>query len=70
MLEKSECQVILLSGLNGSGKTTWARKYLEENAKKHFYLLNAESVLSKMTVSSTQACDGVIKRARFHALVD
>jgi len=36
--------------LNGSGKTTWAKKYIEENPKKDFNLLNIEYVLSKMTV--------------------
>jgi heterogeneous nuclear ribonucleoprotein U-like protein 1 len=50
ILEKNECQVVLLSGLNGSGKTTWAKKYIEENPKKDFNLLNIEYVLSKMTV--------------------
>jgi heterogeneous nuclear ribonucleoprotein U-like protein 1 len=52
VLEKNECQVILLSGLNGSGKTTWAKKYMEENPKKDFNLLNIEYVLSKMAVCS------------------
>ncbi|CAF1342854.1 unnamed protein product, partial [Adineta ricciae] len=48
--EKSQCQVVLLSGLNGSGKTSWAKKYMEENSDKHFNLLNAEHVLNKMTI--------------------
>jgi heterogeneous nuclear ribonucleoprotein U-like protein 1 len=50
ILEKSDCQVLLLSGLNGSGKTTWAKKYIEENPTKHFELINVESVLNKMAV--------------------
>ena len=50
ILEKTDCQVILLSGLNGSGKTTWAKKYIEENLIKYFNLINVEYVLSKMTV--------------------
>ena len=50
ILEKSDCHVVLLSGLNGSGKTTWAKKYIEDNPTKHFQLINAESVLNKMTV--------------------
>ncbi len=50
ILEKNECQVVLLSGLNGSGKTNWAKKYIEENPKKNFNLLNIEYVFSKMAV--------------------
>lgn len=50
VVEKSNCQVVLLSGLYGCGKTTWARKYLEENPTKHFELINVESVLNRMTV--------------------
>jgi hypothetical protein len=52
ILEKSQCQVVFLSGLIGSGKTTWAKKYVEENPDKNFDVLNAEHVLSKMTVGS------------------
>ncbi|CAF0841442.1 unnamed protein product [Adineta steineri] len=50
ILEKNQCEIILLSGLNGSGKTTWAKKHIEENPKKDFNLLNIEYVLSKMTI--------------------
>ncbi len=50
ILEKTDCQVILLSGLNGAGKTTWAKKYIEENLTKNFNLINVEYVLSKMAV--------------------
>ncbi|CAF1465766.1 unnamed protein product [Adineta steineri] len=50
IVEKTDCQVILLSGLNGSGKTTWAKKYMEENRTKNFNLINAEYILSKMTI--------------------
>ncbi len=55
IVEKNECQVLLLSGLNGAGKTTWAKKYIEENPTKNFHLINAESVLSQMAVGSTRS---------------
>lgn len=48
--EEKDCNVILLSGLTGSGKTTWAKKYMEQHATKCFKLINVEYVLSKMTV--------------------
>ncbi|CAF4105072.1 unnamed protein product [Rotaria sp. Silwood2] len=50
ILEKNDCQVILLSGLIGSGKTTWAKKYIKDNSTKNFNLINAEYVLSKMAI--------------------
>ena len=40
VVEKNECQVVLLSGLYGCGKTTWAKKYLEENPTKHCTSVN------------------------------
>ncbi|CAF5173479.1 unnamed protein product, partial [Rotaria sp. Silwood1] len=49
ILEKNDCHVILLSGLIGSGKTTWANKYIEDNPTKNFNLINVEYVLRKMT---------------------
>lgn len=49
IVDKSQCEVLLLSGLTGSGTTTWAKKHLEENPNKNFNLLNVEYVLSKMT---------------------
>ncbi|CAF3753816.1 unnamed protein product [Rotaria sp. Silwood1] len=50
ILEKNDCHVILLSGLIGSGKTTWANKYIEDNPTKNFNLINVEYVLRKMTI--------------------
>ncbi|CAF3967015.1 unnamed protein product [Rotaria sordida] len=50
ILEKNDCHVILLSGLIGSGKTTWANKYIEDNPIKNFNLINAEYVLGKMAI--------------------
>ena len=59
IVEKSDCHVVLLSGVIGSGKTTWAKKYITENPGKNFNLLNVEHVLSKMTVRTSARLDGV-----------
>lgn len=48
--EKKDCEVLLLTGLTGSGKTTWAKKHIEDNPNKLFNLLNIENVLNKMKV--------------------
>lgn len=53
IVEKNQCQVLLLSGLNGSGKSTWAKKFIGENPTKDWNLINIEHVLSKMTVCSS-----------------
>lgn len=46
-----ECEVILMVGLPGSGKTQWALKYAKENPEKRYNVLGAETVLNQMRVS-------------------
>ncbi|XP_017359425.1 heterogeneous nuclear ribonucleoprotein U-like protein 2 isoform X2 [Cebus imitator] len=43
-----ECEVILMVGLPGSGKTQWALKYAKENPEKRYNVLGAETVLNQM----------------------
>uniref|UniRef100_A0A8C9PG88 B30.2/SPRY domain-containing protein n=1 Tax=Spermophilus dauricus TaxID=99837 RepID=A0A8C9PG88_SPEDA len=45
-----ECEVILMVGLPGSGKTQWALKYAKENPEKRYNVLGAETVLNQMRV--------------------
>lgn len=49
--EKNDCQVIFLSGLPCVGKTSWSKKFFEENRNKNFNLINVESILQRMAVS-------------------
>ncbi|NWX94664.1 HNRL2 protein, partial [Nothoprocta pentlandii] len=43
-----ECEVLLMVGLPGSGKTQWARKHTEENREKRYNILGTETVLQQM----------------------
>ncbi|NWX19479.1 HNRL2 protein, partial [Aegotheles bennettii] len=43
-----ECEVLLMVGLPGSGKTQWAQKHTQENQEKRYNILGTESVLHQM----------------------
>ncbi|XP_065510173.1 heterogeneous nuclear ribonucleoprotein U-like protein 2 [Caloenas nicobarica] len=43
-----ECEVLLMVGLPGAGKTTWAHQHTRENREKRFNVLGTESVLHQM----------------------
>ncbi|KAK7801134.1 hypothetical protein U0070_002801 [Myodes glareolus] len=49
-----ECEVILMVGLPGSGKTKWALKYAKENPEKRYNVLGAETVLSQMRMKGLE----------------
>lgn len=48
---RKECEVILLIGLPGAGKTHWATQHSKENVEKHYNILGVQNLLNKMTVS-------------------
>ncbi|XP_026835761.1 heterogeneous nuclear ribonucleoprotein U-like protein 1 isoform X5 [Drosophila erecta] len=47
---RKECEVILLVGLPGAGKTHWAQKHVAENADKRYELIGPDAFISKMTI--------------------
>lgn len=47
---RKDCEVILLIGLPGVGKTFWANNHANENNDKHYNILGIQNLLSKMTV--------------------
>jgi len=48
--KKEECEMIMMCGLPGSGKTTWAAKYAKENPDKKFNVLGTNTIIDKMKV--------------------
>ncbi|XP_030187792.1 heterogeneous nuclear ribonucleoprotein U-like protein 2 isoform X2 [Lynx canadensis] len=49
-----QCEVILMVGLPGSGKTQWALKYAKENPEKRYNVLGAETVISQMRMKGLE----------------
>uniref|UniRef100_A0AAG5D106 B30.2/SPRY domain-containing protein n=1 Tax=Anopheles atroparvus TaxID=41427 RepID=A0AAG5D106_ANOAO len=46
------CELIMMIGLPGSGKTHWATNYLKENATNAFTVLSIDSLLENMKVDA------------------
>ena len=49
--EKKDCEVIMLIGLPGAGKTYWATEYRKKFVKKQYNILGISSVIDKMKVN-------------------
>uniref|UniRef100_A0A182T336 B30.2/SPRY domain-containing protein n=1 Tax=Anopheles maculatus TaxID=74869 RepID=A0A182T336_9DIPT len=45
------CELVMMIGLPGSGKTTWVQNYLKENPDSSFTLLSIDSLLENMKLS-------------------
>lgn len=43
-------QVLMMVGLPGCGKTTWAEKNMTENSDKRFNIMGTNNIIEKMKV--------------------
>ncbi|XP_072277692.1 heterogeneous nuclear ribonucleoprotein U-like protein 2 isoform X2 [Pyxicephalus adspersus] len=50
-----ECEVLLMVGLPGAGKSTWANKHIEENPEKHFQHLCTDALLPQLKTAGPDA---------------
>lgn len=48
--KKEECEMVMMCGLPGCGKTTWANEYSEKNASKKYNVLGTNNIIDKMKV--------------------
>ncbi|KAI8122144.1 Heterogeneous nuclear ribonucleoprotein U-like protein 1 [Lucilia cuprina] len=47
---RSACEVILMVGLPGAGKTTWVLNHIKENPDKRYHVIGADALIAKMTI--------------------
>uniref|UniRef100_A0A182KD23 B30.2/SPRY domain-containing protein n=1 Tax=Anopheles christyi TaxID=43041 RepID=A0A182KD23_9DIPT len=47
---RDNCELVMMIGLPGSGKTTWVQNYLKENPDSSYTLLSIDSLLENMKV--------------------
>ncbi|KAL3275971.1 hypothetical protein HHI36_020702 [Cryptolaemus montrouzieri] len=48
--KREDCEVVMMCGLPGSGKTHWVKEYLKENPDKRVTVIGCSHLLDKMTV--------------------
>ncbi|CAH8633916.1 unnamed protein product [Heterobilharzia americana] len=61
---KSECDVIMMVGLPGAGKTYFAERYIAEHREKQYNVLGTNLILDKMKVM------GVARQRNYHGRWD
>lgn len=48
--KKEDCEMLMMCGLPGSGKTTWANKYFAQYPEKKYNILGTNNLIDKMKV--------------------
>ena len=51
MKSRESCEMIMMIGLPGCGKTTWVDNYVSENSEKQYNVVSTTTMINKMTVS-------------------
>ena len=52
MSSREACEMIMMIGLPGCGKTTWVDKFVAENPEKQYNVVSTTTMINKMTVSN------------------
>jgi len=61
---KEECEVIMMVGLPGAGKTFWSGKHMKESPEKRYNLLGTNNIIDKMKVM------GLPRKKNYHGRWD
>ena len=48
---RDQCEMIMMIGLPGCGKSSWVEKHVTENADKQYNVVSTSTMINKMTVS-------------------
>uniref|UniRef100_A0A0A9XC80 Heterogeneous nuclear ribonucleoprotein U-like protein 1 n=1 Tax=Lygus hesperus TaxID=30085 RepID=A0A0A9XC80_LYGHE len=62
--KRSDCEMIMMCGLPGCGKTVWATKYAAEHPEKNYNILGTNFLIDKMKVM------GLPRKANYHGRWD
>ena len=49
--KRDECEMIMLIGLPGCGKTTWVNKFVQEQGDKKYDVIGTATLIEKMKVN-------------------
>ena len=52
--ERAQCEMIMLIGLPGSGKTTWVNEHVEKNPEKRYNVIGTSALIERMKVCDFQ----------------
>ena len=63
-LSRDQCEIIMMVGLPGSGKTVWAAKYAKDHPEKKFCILGTNTIMDKMKVM------GLMRKRNYHGRWD
>ena len=48
--KRDECEMVMLIGLPGCGKTTWVNKFIQEQGDKKYDVIGTATLIEKMKV--------------------
>ena len=61
---RQECEIIMMVGLPGVGKTVWAMKYANDHPEKKYCILGTNTIMDKMKVM------GLMRKRNYHGRWD
>ena len=61
---RNDCEIIMMVGLPGAGKTVWAMKYANDHPEKKYCVLGTNTIMDKMKVM------GLMRKRNYHGRWD